>query len=286
MIEQHPERAQLAARELCEEREPALLLLVRPREVSPLPSDRPLSLGCVRGGPGDRGHHLLGRGTWRSKSATRLPSSRTTIRSATWKTLPRLWLITTTPRPRSARRFSRASTCSVWGTPSAAVGSSKSTTFGSPTSERAIATDWRWPPERLPTSVRTLPSVVTERSSSSCSVRCSMSVSSRCARDLDRRPRPPPGRGRGWRRRRGCRRGRGPGRRWRCRARGRLRVGDLHLPPLEVHLAAVGRLDAVHRLHQGRLAGAVVADQRRPPRRRSTSKSTSVRRLDRPEALG
>ena len=35
-------------------------------------------------------------------------------------------------------------------TPSAAVGSSSITTFGSPSSERAIATCWRWPPDSAP----------------------------------------------------------------------------------------------------------------------------------------
>ena len=44
---------------------------------------------------------------------------------------------------RSRRRLISASTCLVWGTPSAAVGSSSITTFGSPSSERATATYWR-----------------------------------------------------------------------------------------------------------------------------------------------
>src|SRR3984885_11961664 len=71
------------------------------------------------------------------------PSRRTKIRSATSKTSTRLWLITTTPSSRSRRRRIRFRTCAVWATPSAAVGSSRSTTFGSPSSERATATCWR-----------------------------------------------------------------------------------------------------------------------------------------------
>ena len=105
-------------------------------------------------GTGDRRHDLLlvvfSRFEGRRPA---LPSRSTTIRSATSKTFSRLWLITTTPRPRSRRRVDREpSTCAVCATPSAAVGSSSNTTFGSPSRERAIATDCRCPPERLPTS--------------------------------------------------------------------------------------------------------------------------------------
>ena len=41
-----------------------------------------------------------------------------------------LWLIRITPRPRSRSRSMRLSTSAVWATPSAAVGSSRMTTFG------------------------------------------------------------------------------------------------------------------------------------------------------------
>ena len=51
--------------------------------------------------------------------------------SATWKTSLRLWLIRTTPRPRSASRRTSLSTCSVWATPRAAVGSSRITSWSS-----------------------------------------------------------------------------------------------------------------------------------------------------------
>ena len=51
------------------------------------------------------------------------------------------------PRPCSRRRLISASTCAVCATPSAAVGSSRMTTFASTSTAREIATDWRWPPE-------------------------------------------------------------------------------------------------------------------------------------------
>ena len=113
------------------------------------------------------------------KSPAGRPRRSTKIRSATSKTSTRLWLITTTPSPRSRRRWIRSSTCLVWATPSAAVGSSSSTTLGSPSSERATATCWRWPPERVPTSLRRL-GIVTARLESSSPVRCSMRASSSC----------------------------------------------------------------------------------------------------------
>src|SRR5215211_1046489 len=99
------------------------------------------------------------------------------MRSATSNTSARLWLITSTPCPSSRSRLISPSTIAVWRTPSAAVGSSSSTTFGSPSSDRAIATCCRWPPERVPTSDRTFTIVTASWSSSSCE-RCSMSVSS------------------------------------------------------------------------------------------------------------
>ena len=52
-----------------------------------------------------------------------------------------------TPRPRSRSRSIRSAPAAVCATPRAAVGSSRSTSFGSPSSERAMATDCRWPPE-------------------------------------------------------------------------------------------------------------------------------------------
>ena len=49
------------------------------------------------------------------------PSRRTAIRSATEKTLARLWLITITPRPRSRSRSISFRIWAVWTMPSAAV---------------------------------------------------------------------------------------------------------------------------------------------------------------------
>ena len=75
------------------------------------------------------------------------PRRRTTMRSATARTSSMLWLIMMTPRPRSRTRSIRFSTSAVCATPSAAVGSSSMMILGSSSSERAIATVWRWPPD-------------------------------------------------------------------------------------------------------------------------------------------
>ena len=69
------------------------------------------------------------------------------MRSATSITSGTLWLITTTASPASRTRPIRSSTCCVWATPSAAVGSSMKITRFAHTSARATATHWRWPPE-------------------------------------------------------------------------------------------------------------------------------------------
>ena len=58
-----------------------------------------------------------------------------------------------TAPPCSASRRTRSRTCSVWATPSAAVGSSRMTTFDFQSTDLAIATVWRWPPEARPGSV-------------------------------------------------------------------------------------------------------------------------------------
>ena len=84
------------------------------------------------------------------------PSRSTTIRSATARTSSMLWLIMITPRPRSRSRSTRFSTSAVCATPSAAVGSSSMMIFGSSSSERAIATVCRCPPESEATTSRTL----------------------------------------------------------------------------------------------------------------------------------
>ena len=83
------------------------------------------------------------------------PSRSTTTRSATAFTSSMLWLIRMTPWPRSRSRSTRLSTSAVCATPSAAVGSSRMMSFGSPRSERAIATVWRWPPDSDAIGIRT-----------------------------------------------------------------------------------------------------------------------------------
>src|SRR2546423_3578186 len=112
-----------------------------------------------------------------SKLPAFFPSRSTSTRSATAKTSARLWLISTTPSPRSRSLPIRPSTCSVWATPSAAVGSSRRTTRGSPRSERAIATDCRCPPDSEATCMRALGSF-TDSVSRSSIVRRSIPISS------------------------------------------------------------------------------------------------------------
>ena len=85
--------------------------------------------------------------------------------------------MTTTPSPCSRRRRISVSTCSVCSTPSAAVGSSRMTTFACHMTAREIATDWRWPPESETTRCRTLGIVVTCSPSSTSSERFSISSS-------------------------------------------------------------------------------------------------------------
>ncbi len=93
------------------------------------------------------------------------------------------------------------------------------------------------------------------------------------------------GRGRGWRRRRGCRRARGPGRPSRCRGAGpRPGCSTRRLLAVELHGALVGGVDARDGLDEGRLAGAVVADQR-DDLARVTSKSMSLRACTAPNRL-
>jgi len=60
-----------------------------------------------------------------------------------------------TPTPESASRRTSCTTCSVCTTPSAAVGSSRITTRAFWSTERAIATVWRCPPDSELTFWRT-----------------------------------------------------------------------------------------------------------------------------------
>ena len=83
----------------------------------------------------------------RSKTPTFRPRRRTVMRVAVSKMSCRLCEMITTARPCSASRLTSASTCSVWATPSAAVGSSRITSFEFHCTALATATDCRWPPE-------------------------------------------------------------------------------------------------------------------------------------------
>ena len=75
------------------------------------------------------------------------PRRSTTMRSATARTSSMLCEIRMTPWPRSRTRSIRFSTSAVWATPRAAVGSSSMMICGSSSSERAMATVCRCPPE-------------------------------------------------------------------------------------------------------------------------------------------
>ncbi len=88
-------------------------------------------------------------------SAATRPRYSALIRSLTSLTSFMLWLISSTPRPLSARRRTRSSTCLVCATPRAAVGSSSMTTLEFQSTDFAMATVCRWPPDRLATSWRT-----------------------------------------------------------------------------------------------------------------------------------
>src|SRR5579862_238116 len=118
------------------------------------------------------------------------PSRSTVIRCAVSNTSCRLWEMITTASPCSARRRTRSSTCSVWATPSAAVGSSRITSFEFHITARATATDCRWPPERVATGCRIERIVVTASDFIVSAVFCSMIGSlSRWKRSWASRPR-------------------------------------------------------------------------------------------------
>src|SRR5262249_49940663 len=97
----------------------------------------------------------------RSNTPTLRPSRGAVIRSAVSKTSCRLCEMSITPRPWLPRRRTSSSTCSVCATPSAAVGSSRTTSFEFHITARATATDCRCPPESVATVWRTDLIVVT-----------------------------------------------------------------------------------------------------------------------------
>ncbi len=102
----------------------------------------------VRVGAGDRGHDLLLGGRRRLERAGVAPEAQHHDPVADLADVDEVVRDdSTTASPRSRSRLIRPSTCAVCSTPSAAVGSSRMTIFGSPSRARAIATDWRWPPD-------------------------------------------------------------------------------------------------------------------------------------------
>ena len=96
------------------------------------------------------------------------------MRLAVSKMSCRLCEMITTARPCSPRRRTSASTCSVWATPSAAVGSSRITSLEFHCTAFATATDCRWPPESVATGWRIELIVVTASDFSVSAVFCSM----------------------------------------------------------------------------------------------------------------
>jgi hypothetical protein len=98
------------------------------------------------------------------------------MRSDTSKMSARLWLITTIPRPRSRNRRIRSLTWAVCSTPSAAVGSSSSTTLESHITARDTATDCRCPPESVAIG-RRADGRRTRRSAKSWTALCSIASS-------------------------------------------------------------------------------------------------------------
>ena len=165
------------------------------------------------------------------------------------------------------------------------MGSSSITSFGSPSSERAIATCWRWPPESVPTSARTLG----DRHRQVLEQLAGLLLHVDLVELTDESGRPartsPRARGRGSRPRRGCRTARGPGRRSRSRgARRRSGREIVTCWPSKRDRPRVGRVDAGDRLDERGLAGAVVADQRDDLAGLDLEVHVAER-LDRPEAL-
>ena len=215
------------------------------------------------------------------------------MRSATSKTSARLWLITTTPRPRSRSALDQVEHLLR----SARRRAPRSARRAARPSGRPAASARSRPtgagrPRASPTSARTLGIVTASDWSSSRELVLH--------RDLVEQPRDPAapvrrprGRGRGWRRRRGCRTARGPGRRSRCPS-AVASCGLRDASPARrrtKNSPSSAELDAGDGLDQGRLAGAVVADERRRPRRRRprsrrrSSACTAPKRLLTPSQL-
>ncbi len=90
--------------------------------------------------------------TWSgSTSATIRPCRSTAIRSASRNIWSMSWQASRIVVPRSRNRAIRSSTWAASLTPSAAVGSSSSSSRGMRAIALATATSWRWPPDSVPT---------------------------------------------------------------------------------------------------------------------------------------
>ena len=174
---------------------------------------------------------LVGRLADPRTSPRRSPRRSTTMRSATSKTSARLWLITTTPSPRSRRRLISSST---WrGLRDAERGGRLVEDHHLGVAEQRAGDRHRLAlaaGERADLGAHAAQRRHRERveqldaPSAPCAI-SSMTWSAPRAR-LDLLA----ARGRGWRRRRGCRTAPGPGRRSRCPRRGRVLRG-LELTP-------------------------------------------------------
>ena len=151
------------------------------------------------------------------------------------------------------------STFAVSATPSAAVGSSISTSFAAQWVARAIATPWRWPPERS----RIVDVADGMRTSSAAHQLLASRGSCAGGRGAGTDRSPARGRGRGSCRPAGCS---ASARSWKTtwmpRACDVARIGEAGFLAVDQNAPVGRRIDAADDLHQRRLAGAVVADQR------------------------
>ena len=198
----------------------------------------------------------------RSSPALR-PSRSTKMRSATWKTSARLWEISDDAEPALAQPLDQLRAPARSGRRRAPRWARRAcTTCGSPSSERAIATDWRCPPE----SSADLRADARASSPASESQQLAALLLHRDLvepRSAGRPARAPRGRGTGSRRRRGCRTARGPGRRSRSPSCARV-AGRVDRAPARRRSAnspsSAGPMPD-DGLDERRLAGAVVADE-------------------------
>lgn len=123
-----------------------------------------------------------------SKKPVLRPTRSTAIRSVTARTSSISGLTSSTPRCWSRSRCTSSSTRAAWRGPSAAVGSSRMISSGSPISARAMATPCRWAPDSDATGTRRLP-MDTDSASSRLRARFSILISLSMPRVRNSRPR-------------------------------------------------------------------------------------------------